>query len=89
MKIDSRFKLQNVAGERLLLLQGKVDGDMTKVISFNESAVEMWNALQNRDFEVADAAQVLLDNYDVSQEVALKDAQGWVDILKEKGVISE
>lgn len=88
MKIDSRFKLQNVAGERLLLLQGKVDGDMTKVISFNESAVEMWNALQNRDFEVEDAAKVLTDNYDVSPEVALKDAQAWIDVLKEKGVIA-
>ena len=38
MKINPIYKVRKVAGENIILLQGKTNGDMTRVVAFNESA---------------------------------------------------
>lgn len=87
MRIDKRFKVRTVAKEHLLLMQGRDEKSMTRLMAFNESAYLMWTELCDRDFEVEDAQQVLLDNYEVEPEVALADASKWVETLKENGII--
>ena len=87
MKINTIYKVRKVAGENIILLQGKTNGDMTRVIGFNDSALLMWESLQGKDFSVQDAANVLLDNYDVDSAVANADAQKWVDTLRENGLL--
>ncbi|MBQ6068705.1 MAG: PqqD family protein [Bacteroidales bacterium] len=87
MKINTIYKVRKVAGENIILLQGKTNGDMTRVIAFNDSALLMWESLQGKDFSVQDAANVLLDNYDVDSAVANADAQKWVDTLRENGLL--
>jgi hypothetical protein len=47
----------------------------------------MWDSLQGKDFGVLDAANVLLENYDVEPAVANADAQKWIDVLKENGLL--
>lgn len=87
MKINPIYKVRKVAGENIILLQGKTSGDMTRVVAFNDSALLMWDNLQGKDFSADDAAKVLLDNYDVEESVARTDAQKWVDTLKENGLL--
>lgn len=87
MKINPIYKVRKVAGENIILLQGKTSGDMTRVVAFNDSALLMWDTLQGKDFSVLDATQVLLDNYDVTPDVAGADAKKWVDTLRENGLL--
>ena len=87
MKINPIYKVRKVAGENIILLQGKTNGDMTRVVAFNESALLMWDALQGKDFTVRDAVQVLLDNYEVEESVATADAEKWVATLQENGLL--
>lgn len=87
MKINPFFKVRKVAGENIILLQGKTNGDMTRVVAFNESALLMWDSLQGRDFTVDDAVQVLLDNYDVEEATARADAEKWVGMIRESGLL--
>ena len=87
MKINPIYKVRKVAGENIILLQGKTNGDMTRVVAFNDSALLMWDSLQGKDFTALDAANVLLDNYDVDPSVANADAQKWVDTLRENGLL--
>ena len=42
MKIKSMYKVRQVAGENLVVGQGRLNADMTKVISLNDSAVLLW-----------------------------------------------
>lgn len=86
MKINPIYKVRKVAGENIILLQGKTNGDMTRVIAFNDSALLMWNELQGKDFTAADAAAVLLDNFDVEEAVATADAEKWIETLRENGM---
>ena len=83
MKIKSDCKVREIAGESVVIMQGKHSADLTKIITLNESALLMWNTLAGRDFSVEDAAQVLCDNYDVDHLTAMRDAQVWINKLAE------
>ena len=87
MKINPIFKVRKVAGENIILLQGKTNGDMTRVVAFNESALLMRDSLQGKDFTIDDAVAVLLDNYNVDEATARKDAERWVETIRENGLL--
>lgn len=87
MKIKGTYKVREIAGENLIVEQGKSQADMTKVISLNNSALILWNELINSDFTLEDAAHILMNHYGIPKEQALIDAQKWVDNLASCGII--
>lgn len=87
MKINSIYKVRHVAGENIILLQGKSHDDLTRVVAFNDSALLMWNSLKDKDFTLDDATQVLLENYEVEESIARQDAQKWIDTIKENNLL--
>ena len=87
MKIDSKYKLREVAGESIIVNQGKVGTDLTRIISLNSTAKFLYQKMEDREFEVEDAAQALIDEYGIEKELALKDAGKWVESLRECGVL--
>lgn len=89
MHIDNSYKVRQVAGENLIVKQGKTHADMTKVISLNSSALLLWNELQGKEFTQADAAGVLVAHFGIAQEQADIDAGRWIDSLVNCGVIVE
>ena len=88
MKINSNFKTREVAGETIVVNQGKADVDMTRIISLNASAKLLYETLAGKEFILEDAANVLSETYGISTEVALKDAQVWVEALQKCGIIA-
>ena len=44
MKIREEYKVREMAGEHVVIMQGRQGVDMTKIISLNESALYLWNA---------------------------------------------
>lgn len=87
MKIKEIYKVRKIAGENLIVEQGASQADMTKVISLNPSALLLWEELQGSDFSLEDAAYVLMNQYSISKEQALVDAQKWVDALSGCGIV--
>ena len=83
MKIRQGYKVREIAGENVVIMQGKAGADMTRIITFNDSALLLWNELQGRDFGLRDAVRVLTDNYEVDAAVAERDARAWIDRLTE------
>lgn len=55
MKIREEYKVREMAGEHVVIMQGRLGVDMTKIISLNESALYLWNALAGKEFSVDDA----------------------------------
>ena len=88
MKINSNYKLREIAGETIVVNQGKADVDMTRIISLNISARLLYETLAEKEFTLEDAASVLSETYGITTEVALKDAQVWVDALQKCGIIA-
>ena len=77
-----------MAGENVVIMQGTVGSDMTRIISLNESSLLLWNALQDKEFEVADVANTLVENYGIDLATAERDAKAWVEKLQECNLIS-
>ncbi len=82
MKINEAYKVREMAGEHVVIMQGRYGADMTRVISLNESSLYLWDALQGREFEVEDAAALLIERYGIDSETASRDAAAWVEKLK-------
>ena len=87
MKIDNNYKLRDIAGECIVVNQGTEQVSMTRIISLNESARTLYEALQGKDFETEDVAKVLIDTYQISQEQAMTDAAKWISGLQKCGII--
>ena len=89
MKINTQFKLRQIAGETIIVQQGQTEANLTQVISLNKTACLLYEQLKDKEFTVEDAAKILIDTYEIDTERAAKDAQTWADSLKDCGVISE
>lgn len=87
MKIKDTYKVRQVAGENLVVEQGRDRTDMTRVISLNASALLLWNQLAGRSFTLDDAAAILSNRYGISSAQALADAKRWADSLTRCGII--
>lgn len=87
MRINPNYKIREIAGETIVVNQGTAHVNMTRIISLNESACLLYRTLAEKDFTAEDAAKVLVDTYGISEERALKDAEKWVESLKQCGVI--
>lgn len=87
MRINENCTINSVCGENIVLRQGTLNQDMTQVISLNDTAVELWNEFEGKDFTVEDAAKYLVETYGIEMERALADAQKWADKLISAQVI--
>ena len=87
MKFKEGFKVRSMAGENVVIMQGKAGSDMTRIISLNDSSLLLWNALQNKEFEVADIATILVETYNIDTATAEHDAKAWVEKLQECNLI--
>ena len=87
MKIKQGCKVREIAGENVVVMQGQSGTDFTRIITLNDSALLLWQSLENKDFTNEDAASVLTDNYEVDAATAARDAAAWVERMTECGLI--
>ncbi len=89
MKIKPDYKLREIAGEAIIVSQGKTGVNLTRVISLNASARLLYERLEGKEFTMQDVADVLTTTYQIAEEQARKDAAHWMNKLMECGVITE
>ena len=87
MRIDSKYKVRQVANENVVLVQGRNPGDMTTVIALNETALFLWNELRDKDFERDTVVDLLTATFDVDSDTAGRDADKWIAELQGHNVI--
>lgn len=87
MRINEKMKIRDVAGENIVIMPSDDAADMTKVVALNESSLLLYNQLKGREFSLDDAVQLLLDNYDVDEATARKDAEAWLADMRKHRLI--
>lgn len=87
MKIKSEYKVRQIAGENVVIMQGEAGADMTQIITLNDSALLLWESLCGKEFTAEDAVAVLCENYDVAEDVAALDAKNWIERMQQCGLI--
>jgi hypothetical protein len=89
MKIKKGFTLREIVGEKVIVGEGIEQVDFNRIISVNESAAYLWNALQGKTFTDEDAAKVLQEEYEVDAPTALQDVKELLNDWKEAGLLEE
>lgn len=83
MKIKEGFELRNVCGENIIIAHGIENIDFTRVVTLNESAAMLWNAVQGREFKEEELAELFKKEYDVDNQTAQNDVNelvtSWID----------
>ena len=87
MRFKEGYKVRSMAGENVVIMQGNAGSDMTRRISLNDTSLLLWNALQGKEFEVADVAAILVEEYEIDADTAERDAKAWVEKIQECGLV--
>ena len=87
MKIDTKKKVRSVAGENIVIMQAANVSDMTQVVALNESAMELYNSMKEREFTIEDVVQELCGLYEVDETTARRDAAEWVEQMRQNRLI--
>lgn len=81
--------MQDVCGHHVIVATGLENIDFSKIVSLNESAAVVWNAVQGKDFTVADVVKALTDEYEVSAAQAEADAKETLARWREIGLVED
>lgn len=87
MKIKEQYKVREMAGEHVVIMQGRYGSDLTRIISLNDSALYLWRAIEGKEFDTNIIAELLTEQYGIDDQVATTDAQRWIDKLNDCGLL--
>lgn len=89
MKLKKGFELRDICGEKVIIATGIENVDFNQMIALNETAAELWKAVEGKDFDANTLAQLLCNDYEVSQEQALADSQALINDWKQQGIVED
>lgn len=88
MKVKNGFEMQNVCGEHIIVPAGIENVDYSKIISMNPTAAYLWEKVAAmEEFTIDEMVQLLLDEYEVTEDVAREDCKLIVERWAEIGLI--
>ena len=87
MKIKEGFVLRTICGQNVVSGEGPANVNFSKLVSLNDSAAYLFKAVGQEDFTPERLADLLLEEYEVDRETALKDAETLCAQWKEIGIV--
>ncbi len=89
MKQKEGFKLRHIGSEHIIVAEGLEHIDFSQIISLNESACLLWEAVEGKEFDATTLAGLLVSTYEIDPETAQKDAADLLQNWLQAGIISE
>ena len=87
MKTKHGFRLRELGGDYILIGESVELVNFNNLITFNEAAAYLWQSVEGKEFDVETLTQLLLDEYEVTEEVARQDAEATINDWKEVGIV--
>lgn len=86
MRIKKEFRIENLSGNQTVCSE---DPEFNSTIVLNDTALFLWNLLEEKDASKAEMLNGLLDNFEISTVLALNDIDVFLRTMKEYGIIEE
>lgn len=86
MELKLQLVKRDVAGETILVPIGDASLKIKGLITLNETASVLWDALPNAE-NAEQLADVLENEFEADRETLLQDAEGFLESLRGLGVI--
>ena len=84
MKIVNGFRLRDVMGQAAVIGEGVDQVNFNKLITLNSTAAYLWKEVEDKDFDAASLAELLIKEYGIDESLATKDADyilsQWVEL---------
>lgn len=87
MRINKDFTIQKVGGSFVAVPVGETSKHFHGMVRLNETGAFLWNKLTEADQTEDSLVACLLEEYDVSEELARKDVQTLVRSLQEGKIL--
>lgn len=87
MKTKQGFRLRELGGDYILIGESAELVNFNHLITFNEAAAYLWQQVEGKEFDAETLTQLLLAEYEVSEEIARQDAQATLEDWKEVGIV--
>ena len=81
--------MRTLGKEFIIVGEGLAQVNFNKMISLNATAAYLWESVFGKEFTSKDLVKLLLDKYEVSEEVATADVDNLVKKWFEAGLIEE
>ena len=89
MRIKPGFILRTMGEDHIVIGEGLAQVNFNQILSLNESAAFLWEKLVGKEFTVEEMVELLREEYDVTEELARKDATDLAATWKEQGVVED
>lgn len=89
MKKKKGFVLRDICGQKVISGEGLEQVNFSNLISLNETAAFLWEAVEDKGFTAETMADALCLEYEVEREIALSDAEALCAKWKEIGLIED
>ena len=87
MKDD--FVVREICGEKIISGEGLNQVNFSKFIRLNDSAAFLLKKVEHEEFSAETLAKLLCEEYEISEEIAAKDAEALCKSLVEAGIVEE
>lgn len=81
--------MHDICGEKVIIASGIENLDFSKMISLNETAAYLWEAVAGKDFDSDMLVRLLCKEYEVSESQARQDIGKLLADWEEYGIIEK
>lgn len=88
MKLNPDYILRNVAGEMIVVPTGSASQKFNGMLNLNDTAAFLWENVETASSRET-LVQMVLNEFEVDEETAVRDVNGFLDMLLQKGFATE
>lgn len=88
MKINEDYVLRTIAGEKVVVPTGNASQYFNGLMTLNDSAAFLWEHVETVQSK-EELVDLILENYEVSEEKAAADVERFLMALQEAGILQE
>ena len=89
MRTKKGLIMRSLGNEFILVDEESNLTDFNRMISLNASAALLWEAVQDKEFDEVTMVDLLMDNYNITREVAERDIVALIQNWREAGIMEE
>lgn len=89
MRQKKGFKLREICGEHIITAEGTAHINFNKLMVLNPSAAYLWQQVSNIDFDIQGLADLLVQEYNIDADTALRDATAIAQQWLEAGLVED
>ena len=89
MKLIEGFRLRPLGKEFIVTPESVAQINFSKMISLNSSAAYLWKSIEGKEFTPEDLKNLLLEKYEVEEDIAARDAENIARTWIEAGIAEE